>query len=189
MNVAFKIVLTEPYGAPGLALATAIGAWVNVGLLFFLAWRRGWTAPNATLGKALAVSLVASLALAGAVLALREPAAALAARLPALEAEAHLALLALAGGLVYGVLVLAGLKARPRCASRGADHGVSCRSASASSSFRSGSTRRAACSPSSIASVARWNSKRPIAPSLGEIIRSGGSPASREREDPVLGDV
>ncbi|WP_349371295.1 murein biosynthesis integral membrane protein MurJ [Salinarimonas sp.] len=119
VNVVFKILLTEPLGAPGLAIATAIGAWVNVGLLFGLAWRRGWTAPNATLGKALAVSLAGTILLALAVFALRDPAAAFAARLPALEAEAHLALLAAAGGLVYGVVVLAGLKvARVRLARR-----------------------------------------------------------------------
>ena len=115
----FKIVLTEPLGAPGLAVATAIGAWVNVGLLFVLARRRRWTAPDAMLGKTVAVSLAGALALAGAVLALREPAGTLAARLPSLEAETHLLLLAGAGALVYGALVLVGLKlARVRLARR-----------------------------------------------------------------------
>ncbi|GGK31645.1 murein biosynthesis integral membrane protein MurJ [Salinarimonas ramus] len=110
VNVVFKILLTGPLGAPGLAFATAIGAWVNVALLFFLAWRRGWTAPDARLGRTLAVCLAGMLALAGAVMALREPARTLAARLPALDAEAQLAMLAVAGGLVYGLVVLAGLR-------------------------------------------------------------------------------
>ncbi|WP_372422972.1 murein biosynthesis integral membrane protein MurJ [Salinarimonas chemoclinalis] len=119
VNVVFKILLTEPLGAPGLAFATAIGAWVNVGLLFFLARRRRWAAPDATLGKTLVVSLAGALALAAAVLTLRDPAGTLAARLPALEAETHLLLLAGAGALVYGALVLLGLKlARVRIARR-----------------------------------------------------------------------
>lgn len=39
-NVAIKIWLFEPLGAQGLAIATAIGAWINFGLLVFLAMRR-----------------------------------------------------------------------------------------------------------------------------------------------------
>ncbi|MGJ3264996.1 MAG: murein biosynthesis integral membrane protein MurJ [Salinarimonas sp.] len=119
VNVVFKILLTGPLGAPGLAYATAIGAWVNVALLFLLARRRGLTAPDATLGKTLAVSLVGAVALAGAVLALRDPAGAFAVRLPALEAEMHLALLAGAGAVLYAALLLVGLKlARVRLSRR-----------------------------------------------------------------------
>ena len=54
VNVLLKIVLTRPFGVGGLALATAIGTWVNLGLLFWLAWRRDWAAPDRTLGRALA---------------------------------------------------------------------------------------------------------------------------------------
>ena len=50
INVALKVVLTGPYGVTGLALATAIGQWVNLALLVVLARRRGWTAPGRTLG-------------------------------------------------------------------------------------------------------------------------------------------
>ena len=41
VNVALKIVLFRPYGASGLAFATAIGAWLNLVLLIALALRRG----------------------------------------------------------------------------------------------------------------------------------------------------
>ena len=41
VNVALKIVLFRPFGAPGLAFATAIGAWLNLVLLIMLALRRG----------------------------------------------------------------------------------------------------------------------------------------------------
>jgi putative peptidoglycan lipid II flippase len=41
VNVAFKIVLMGPLEQAGLALATSIGAWTNLGLLVLLATRRG----------------------------------------------------------------------------------------------------------------------------------------------------
>ncbi len=43
VNVALKIVLFRPLGAPGLALATAAGLWIKVAGVFALARRRGWT--------------------------------------------------------------------------------------------------------------------------------------------------
>ena len=46
LNVALKIALYQPLGAPGLALATAAGLWVKVAGVFALARRRGWTAPD-----------------------------------------------------------------------------------------------------------------------------------------------
>jgi putative peptidoglycan lipid II flippase len=49
VNVGLKVLLTGPHGVAGLALATAIGAWINLGLLYTLALRRGWTAPGRTL--------------------------------------------------------------------------------------------------------------------------------------------
>lgn len=42
-NVAIKLLLWRDWGAPGLALATAAGAWVNLIVLFVLARRRGLT--------------------------------------------------------------------------------------------------------------------------------------------------
>ena len=46
VNVGLKIVLTGPYGVVGLSLATAIGIWVNLGLLVFLALRQGLDVPK-----------------------------------------------------------------------------------------------------------------------------------------------
>lgn len=57
-NVLLKFLLWKPLGAPGLALATAAGAWINVSVLYIVALRRDWTVP----GKVLSVSV------AGAVL-------------------------------------------------------------------------------------------------------------------------
>ncbi len=50
-NVALKIVLFQPLGAAGLAIATAVGAWINFILLCALAMRRGDMAPDSTLKK------------------------------------------------------------------------------------------------------------------------------------------
>jgi putative peptidoglycan lipid II flippase len=111
VNVALKIVLTGPFGAVGLALATAIGAWVNLGLLLWLAYRRDWAAPGALLGKTvLAVAAASALLWLFAIFA-SPPLARLAEGLPAWRTEAHLALLGIPGALLYGALLLAGLRA------------------------------------------------------------------------------
>jgi putative peptidoglycan lipid II flippase len=41
VNIAFKIVLTGPLAQVGLALATSIGAWINLGLVVWFAHRAG----------------------------------------------------------------------------------------------------------------------------------------------------
>jgi putative peptidoglycan lipid II flippase len=62
-NVVIKLFLYTPLGAPGLAIATAVGAWVNFGLLVFLAMRKGDMAFDQTTGKVAAAVAGASLAL------------------------------------------------------------------------------------------------------------------------------
>ena len=57
VNVALKIALFRPLGAPGLALATAAGLWIKVAGVFALARRRGWTAPDARLLATFAATL------------------------------------------------------------------------------------------------------------------------------------
>lgn len=63
INVALKIVLFGPMGAAGLATATAVGAWTNLGLLVFLAIRAGAMRPDLLLWKTSTCVSVASLAL------------------------------------------------------------------------------------------------------------------------------
>lgn len=46
VNIALKILLIGRFGIVGLALATSIGAWTNVLILWVLALRRGFTAPS-----------------------------------------------------------------------------------------------------------------------------------------------
>lgn len=66
-NVALKLLLWQPLGAPGLALATAAGAWINVLALHAVARRRAWTAPDRVLIAAIAAAVAGAIAL-GAVL-------------------------------------------------------------------------------------------------------------------------
>jgi putative peptidoglycan lipid II flippase len=46
VNIALKVMLMPSYGAAGLAFSTAIGAWVNVGILYIWALTKGWTKPD-----------------------------------------------------------------------------------------------------------------------------------------------
>ncbi|MGL5116419.1 MAG: murein biosynthesis integral membrane protein MurJ, partial [Beijerinckiaceae bacterium] len=63
-NVALKLLLMGEWGVMGLALATALGATVNLALLVYIADGRGWFAPDATLGKMLLATGIAALGLA-----------------------------------------------------------------------------------------------------------------------------
>lgn len=45
-NIALKLLLWRDWGAPGLAFATAVGAWVNVVALSVLGVNRGWARPE-----------------------------------------------------------------------------------------------------------------------------------------------
>src|SRR5215217_352952 len=110
VNVALKIALVTPLGVVGLALATAVGAWVNVLLLLALAYRRDWTAPSVTLGRAAAAVTAASILLALFVVFGRAPLGAAVAPLAAGRDEALLGALGVGGAAIYGLAMLAALK-------------------------------------------------------------------------------
>ena len=60
VNILLKIMLARSWGAAGLAFATAMGAWINFGLLVTLAVRRGWMVPDNASGRwVLAIGLSA----------------------------------------------------------------------------------------------------------------------------------
>ena len=94
INVALKILLYQPLGAPGLALATAAGLWVKVAGVFALAHRRGWAAPDGRFLATLAATVFASGALALALTLADEPLIAALARLPHFAREVRLLILA-----------------------------------------------------------------------------------------------
>jgi putative peptidoglycan lipid II flippase len=67
-NIALKILLFKPFGAVGLATATAAGSWINLGLLVFVAVRRDEMRPDMLLGQIGAAVALASFVLAITVL-------------------------------------------------------------------------------------------------------------------------
>jgi putative peptidoglycan lipid II flippase len=107
VNVALKLVLTGPYGVAGLALATAIGQWINLALLYGLALRRGWTAPGRVLGVTVAAVVVASAVLAGLAVYGLPFAERIVPALPHLREIAVLGVLGIAGALAYAGTLLA----------------------------------------------------------------------------------
>jgi putative peptidoglycan lipid II flippase len=105
VNILLKIVLVAPLAQVGLALATAVGAWINLALLAYAARRREFERAGVLLdrpmrligaGVALAIVLYAGERLIGPVLSL-----------PRLREEALLLILLVLGAMVYGVLVIA----------------------------------------------------------------------------------
>jgi putative peptidoglycan lipid II flippase len=110
VNVALKLVLTGPYGVAGLALATAIGAWINLALLYALALKRGWTTPGRTLLVTVAVVVAASIGLAVLAVHGLPFAERIVPALPHLREIGVLALVGLAGALAYGGALLLGLR-------------------------------------------------------------------------------
>jgi putative peptidoglycan lipid II flippase len=49
VNIAFKVLLMGPLAQVGLALATSIGAWINLALVIWFAWRAGHLAVDSRL--------------------------------------------------------------------------------------------------------------------------------------------
>ena len=111
LNVALKLALFRPFGAVGLAMATAAGAWCNFGLLVVLALRRDQMRPDMTMAKVGAAVAAASCVLA--VVALVGPTLSWAVFRHAPRFGFQLTFLstALFGALVYGAMLLAGLHA------------------------------------------------------------------------------
>ena len=100
-NLLLKLVLMGTLHQAGLALATSIGAWINLALLVVLAMRRGAMAPDAILRRRLAGIALATALMAITLYFATGPAGLLAAGLPRWPLLGQLALTGLAGGAVY----------------------------------------------------------------------------------------
>jgi putative peptidoglycan lipid II flippase len=107
VNVALKIALMSSLAQVGLALATSVGAWVNLLLLVWFAARARLIAIDARLIRATGRLAIAGLALALALWLTRAPVAALFSHWTSFRDEATLALVAVIGAAVYGAAVLA----------------------------------------------------------------------------------
>ncbi|MBT4770323.1 MAG: murein biosynthesis integral membrane protein MurJ [Rhodospirillaceae bacterium] len=103
VNVALNLLLMGPLAHVGIALATAISAWLNAGLLGFGLWRRGHFTPDRNLAWHLSKMMAGALIMAGALWAalglLAEPLAG-----SQVERFAALAGLVLGGGVLYFAL-------------------------------------------------------------------------------------
>ncbi len=106
VNIAFKVLLMVPLAQVGLALATAIGAWVNFILVLFFAARAHVIAVDAALKASLWKLAVAGIGLALVLLVADPLVTALLSSWSRFRSESELILLALLGGLVYGGLVI-----------------------------------------------------------------------------------
>ncbi len=101
LNVALKFVLVDSFGVMGLALATALGATLNLAVLVWLADERQWMEPDGAFGRAIGCAAAASLALAVLLLLTYAPLAQ-ALRGAGLSNELRLLAHGVTGAIVYG---------------------------------------------------------------------------------------
>ena len=106
VNVAFKVMLMGSLAQVGLALATSIGAWLNLALVVWLAARRGHFTLDPALRSAMAKLAVAGIVLAVVIWLAQGEVARRFADGPWPD-ESTLAVLAVIGAVVYGATVLA----------------------------------------------------------------------------------
>jgi putative peptidoglycan lipid II flippase len=106
VNVALKIALMGTLAQIGLALATAVGAWINLLLVLGFAVRRGYLALDRALMQSFAKFLVAGVVLAAGLWLTARFAVVYFAQLPAFRDEMTLLLLTAAGLFIYGFSIL-----------------------------------------------------------------------------------
>jgi putative peptidoglycan lipid II flippase len=110
VNVLFKIALMGPLAQVGLALATAIGAWVNFWLVVWFARRAGFGGFDQRAARSTGRLAVAGIVLAAALWFGQRAVAGLVQSWPTMREETTLLVLMVTGAVVYGgaVLVLLG---------------------------------------------------------------------------------
>lgn len=105
INIALKVLLMDRFAQVGLAFATSVGAWINLGLLMLFARRQGIAFGDGALLRALPRLALVGLALGAALYFTAEWARPALASLPALREEARLFACVMVGGAVYAVLL------------------------------------------------------------------------------------
>jgi putative peptidoglycan lipid II flippase len=106
VNVGLKVALMGALAQIGLALATAVGAWVNLLLVLFFAVRAGYLELDRAWVTSLAKFAAAGVLLAAALWGTARFASFYFAQMHAFRDETALLLLIVAGAFVYGVLIL-----------------------------------------------------------------------------------
>jgi len=107
INVALKVLLMRGYAQVGLAIATAVGAWVNFAFVVFFAARAGFVGIDARLRSASFKFVIAAMALALALLASEQWIDLVFGKMRHFRAETILLTLTLIGGIVYGAAIAA----------------------------------------------------------------------------------
>jgi putative peptidoglycan lipid II flippase len=107
VNIAFKFLLMGPLAQVGLALATSIGAWINLGLVIWFGMRAGHVHIDARLRQSAIKLAVTGIVLAGVLWLCDRPVRLLFEDMKGLHDVAVLLVLAAIGGTVYGAVVLA----------------------------------------------------------------------------------
>lgn len=106
INIGLKVLLMDHLAQVGLALATSVGAWINLSLLAVFARRQGFAVSGAAIGKPVAKLIAAGVVLAAALLAGAYGLERALSDMSVFREETMLALLVVIGTLVYGVTVL-----------------------------------------------------------------------------------
>jgi putative peptidoglycan lipid II flippase len=106
VNIAFKFLLMGPLAQVGLALATSIGAWINLGLVIWFGMRAGHVQIDERLRQSAIRLAAAGIVLAGVLWLCSSPVMHLFSDWQKLRDVATLVLLAAIGGGVYGGIVL-----------------------------------------------------------------------------------
>ena len=105
-NVALKILLVGSLAQVGLALATAVGAWINLLLVIAFAVRAGYLEIDSTMLRTLAKFTATGVVLAAALWLAARVASIYVVHLNAFRDEAALGVLILVGTAVYAVAIL-----------------------------------------------------------------------------------
>jgi putative peptidoglycan lipid II flippase len=107
VNIAFKFLLMGPLAQVGLALATSIGAWINLALVIWFTHRAGHAGIDARLRASMLKLAIAGLAFAAVLWLGEAPASRMFDGLHHARELVKLIVLGLAGSVVYGAVVLA----------------------------------------------------------------------------------
>ncbi len=107
VNIGFKVLLMGPLAQVGLALATSIGAWINLGLVVWFGIRAGHIRIDQRLRQSTFKLAGAGLVLAAVLWLCAGPVVHLFEDWHRLRQVAALAMLAAIGGAIYGGIVLA----------------------------------------------------------------------------------
>ncbi|HMA57711.1 MAG TPA: murein biosynthesis integral membrane protein MurJ, partial [Pseudolabrys sp.] len=106
VNIAFKVLLMGPLAQVGLALATSIGAWINLSLVIWFATRAGHVSRDTRLRHSMVRLAIAGLVLAGVLWLCHAPVVRWVGDWRGLRDLAALGVLAAIGASVYGGAVL-----------------------------------------------------------------------------------